>query len=120
MGKSLSTLWLGAPLLFGAILVGCNQSTPTDTSGATDTQAGHATATTDAPLMTVNQFCLIMGGKVASDGGTVEWNGKLIGFCCPECKPTWEKLTDEQKTEKLAEASHKSEGETAHANHNQP
>lgn len=115
MRKSLSRLRLSVPFLLVALSVGCSQSTPADASGAADTQAGHAAAESDAVLMTVNQTCPIMGGKVTSDGGTVEWNGKLIGFCCPGCEPKWEKLTDNQKTEKLAEASHNTEGDAAFA-----
>lgn len=118
MRKSHSTLLFSIPLLLGAILVGCNQSATTDSSETANTQDDQATATNENSLKTLNQFCPIMGGKVASTGGTVKWNGKLIGFCCPECEPKWEKLTDDQKTEKLAEAGHKAEGNTAHTDHN--
>ena len=32
-----------------------------------------------------------MGNKVDVDGPTVEYNGKLYGFCCPGCDAKYEK-----------------------------
>lgn len=64
---------------------------------------------------TVNTVCPIMGGKVAPDGGTAEWDGKVVGFCCPGCEPKWEALTDEQKAEKLAEAESGDHGDHDHS-----
>jgi YHS domain-containing protein len=32
-----------------------------------------------------------MGNKVDPDGPTVEYNGKLYGFCCPGCDDKFEK-----------------------------
>ena len=71
--------------------------------------AGCTISSTDAApeataQATVNDHCPIMGGDVTSKGGTAEWNGKTIGFCCPGCAPKWEALSDEQKAEKLAAA----------------
>lgn len=94
-------------LLSAVLLAGCAES-PSTTSNGTDD--GEQTAAT-----TVNQICPIMGGEVADDGGTAQWNGKLIGFCCPGCAPKWEKLSDDEKAAKLAEADTKASG--AHADH---
>jgi YHS domain-containing protein len=32
-----------------------------------------------------NEVCPVMGGKVNPQLGTVEYNEKLYGFCCPGC-----------------------------------
>ena len=74
-------------LLLLGVVVGCDSSTP-------DTALGDP----------VNDHCPIMGGEVTADGGQAVWNGQVIGFCCPECQPAWEKLSDEEKSAKLAKA----------------
>lgn len=38
-----------------------------------------------------NQICPVMGNKIDVDGPTVEYNGKLYGFCCPGCDAKFEK-----------------------------
>jgi len=38
-----------------------------------------------------NNVCPVMGNKVDVDGPTVEYNGKLYGFCCPGCDAKFEK-----------------------------
>lgn len=65
-------------------------------------------ATTDAdpvatPVVLVNETCPLMGGD-ADPEVTTEWNGQTVGFCCAQCIPEWNDLTDEQKAEKLAAA----------------
>lgn len=106
MRSLFSMLLFCAPLLVGAILVGCNQSAPTDSAKTADTST-----------KTANEVCPIMGGEVTAEGGTVEWNGKQIGFCCPGCEEKWEALSDEEKSEKLAAAKAKAEGDAAHSDH---
>lgn len=90
-----------------AAVVGCNQPTPTDT---TDDASQPAT-------VAVNAHCPIMGGKVTDEGGTVEWNGKQIGFCCPGCDEKWQALADDEKSEKLAAAQAKTEDDAGHEGH---
>ena len=53
--------------------------------------------------MLVNETCPLMGGDVDPEV-TTEWNGETVGFCCAQCIPEWNELTDEQKAEKLAAA----------------
>lgn len=89
-----------ALILVAAVLAGCNQSSENSPNDAE--QSPNTDVSSSKP---VNEVCPIMGGKVTSDGGTAEWDGKLIGFCCPECKPKWEMLSDEEKSEKLAAAA---------------
>ena len=95
--------------LFGIALVltGCTSSTPTEPVAAP-----------------VNANCPIMGGKVTEDGGRVDWNGQTVGFCCPECIPEWNELTDEEKATKLAGADnsnadddHSDPGAGKHSDH---
>ena len=38
-----------------------------------------------------NKVCPVMGNKVDVEGPTVEYNGKLYGFCCPGCDAKFEK-----------------------------
>ena len=38
-----------------------------------------------------NKVCPVMGNKIDVDGPTVEYNGKLYGFCCPGCDAKFEK-----------------------------
>jgi hypothetical protein len=53
----------------------------------------------------VNAYCPITGNKLDPDKVpadlTREWNGQKIGFCCPNCPPAWDKLSDKEKQEKL-------------------
>jgi len=102
-----TTLSLILSLAFLTIAVGCNQSTPTTT-------AEIANQPTSATTVAVNEYCPIMGGKVASKGGTVEWDGKTIGFCCDGCDEKWQALSDGEKSEKLAAAQAKTEGDAGH------
>jgi len=51
----------------------------------------------------VNDKCPIMGGDVTEDGGRVEWNAQVVGFCCPECIEKWNALSEDEKSAKLAE-----------------
>lgn len=94
-------------LLSFVAFAGCNPPATTDTGNADPP----AVATTD----TYNQVCPIMGGEVTAEGGTVEWDGKTIGFCCDGCDEKWEALSEDEKAEKLAAAQADAEGE-----HDQP
>jgi len=44
-----------------------------------------------AELKIWNKVCPVMGNKVDVEGPTVEYNGKLYGFCCPGCDAKFEK-----------------------------
>ena len=117
MRSTFSSGILFVPLLCGAVMIGCNQSTSTGTSDNAAPQSGQAVASNAGSLKSVNAECPVMGGEVTSDGGTAEWNGKLIGFCCPECVPKWEKLSDEEKAKKLVIAKSDSGSPSAPADH---
>ena len=53
----------------------------------------------------MNANCPIMGSPVKADGGSADYNGKTVGFCCPGCIEKWTALSDEDKAKKLAEAN---------------
>lgn len=53
-----------------------------------------------------NANCPMMGNPVAADGGSVEFQGHTIGFCCEGCAPKFEKLSDKEKLAKLAEVGY--------------
>ena len=65
----------------------------------------------DSTVTLANTVCPIMGEDVNKEL-TTTWNGKTIGFCCAECLPEWDKLSDDEKTDKLASA-----GKEAHGDH---
>ena len=83
-------------VVFAVGLIGCKK--PAETGGSGET----------ATVATVNAKCPMMGGKfnsakVAPDL-VRELAGQKVGFCCAGCLPKWDKLTDVEKTAKLAAA----------------
>jgi len=38
-----------------------------------------------------NKVCPVKGEEIDADAPTVEYNGKLIGFCCPGCDSKFQK-----------------------------
>lgn len=81
------------------LIAGCGETTDDATNAGTPASDGD-TAVTAAS----NELCPIMGEAISTDGGTAEFNGKTIGFCCPECVEKWESLSDADKEAKLAES----------------
>lgn len=73
--------------------------------GCSKKEAGSAstgeTGNTKIVKASVNSICPISGEKVDGEH-TVEFQGKTVGMCCGDCKAAWDKLTDEQKSYKLA------------------
>lgn len=106
-------LSLFSVLLLGSVaLVGCGETADTTTSD------------TPKPILTsVNETCPIMGGDVTADGGSVDFNGKEVGFCCPGCIDKWKELPDDDKAAKLATADsdhadgHEDHGDHGHSDH---
>ncbi len=69
-----------------AALAGCGKSG----SSSSDTNAARP----------INANCPVMAkNPVSAKGGSVQYNGFTIGFCCPECVETWNGWTDEKKSE---------------------
>ena len=85
-------------VVFAVGLVGCKK--PADTGG------GGATTKPADTVATVNAKCPIMGNtfnsaKVAPEL-VREFAGQKVGFCCAGCPDKWDKLSDMEKTAKLA------------------
>ena len=78
-----------------AILGGCKKEDPANVSVNVETPK------------VVNAKCPIMGKPI--DPATVpanlikEFEGQQIGFCCAACPAAWDKLSDAEKTAKLAD-----------------
>jgi len=47
--------------------------------------------TTESNLTVWNKVCPVKGEEIDADAPTVEYNGKLIGFCCPGCDSKFQK-----------------------------
>jgi len=58
---------------------------------ATTEESVDSSTVDSVALQIRNKVCPVMGNKVDVDGPTVEYNGKLYGFCCPGCDAKFEK-----------------------------
>lgn len=96
--------YLFATIALLGLVVGCSQGTSSPSPEANT-------------VATVNEHCPIMGGEVTPEGGTTEWKGQTIGFCCDGCEEKWDALSDEEKGEKLAAADHAEGGSHDHGDH---
>ncbi len=65
----------------------------------------------------VNSKCPIWGAPIEPDKVTKdlvrEYKGQKVAFCCKECPPEWDKLTDAEKDAKLAKTK-PAEGHSEH------
>ena len=77
-----------------AILGGCKKEEPAPVVGDVVTYAN-----TKCPMM----GNIIDPEKVTADL-TKDFAGQKVAFCSAACLPEWDKLSDEEKTAKLAEA----------------
>lgn len=55
-------------------------------------------------IVTVNQYCAVVGTDPVDPEIMTEWKGQKVGFCCKGCVPKWEKMTAAQKDSALAKA----------------
>jgi YHS domain-containing protein len=92
---------------FGALVLAQDNSETTntekqkctkDSSGCCSKQNMHSdmkmessTETTTATVQIWNKVCPVKGEEVDADSPTVEYNGKVIGFCCPGCDSKFQK-----------------------------
>jgi YHS domain-containing protein len=97
--KIWTTLFV-AVVLSGGLLVlnGCKKSEPAPTKTSSNTMQGmqgneHAAMTTKAATETAaageQTICPVMGNPINKDI-FVEYKGKKVYFCCPECKAKFE------------------------------
>jgi len=67
-----------------------------------------STAPAAAAGKVVNKTCPIMGSKIDPDNVpanlTRVYKDQTVGFCCTMCPPQWDKLSDAEKSTKLAAA----------------
>ena len=96
-------------LLATAAFVGCSKQDDA-------TSAGGGGTTDSASVGPINEHCPIMGEDVTEDGGQVDFNGQIVGFCCEECAGKFQALSDEEKTKALADADH-AHGDHDHGDH---
>lgn len=58
-----------------------------------------------------NMVCPITGEKIdmkdVPEDQMRVYHGMKVGFCCPACPPKWDKMSDEEKTEKLKKCMQK-------------
>ena len=88
-------------VVFAVGLIGCKKPAATE-------KGGGATTKPAATVATVNSKCPMMGNKFNSAKVAPElvreFGGKKVGFCCAGCPEKWDKLSDIEKTAKLATA----------------
>jgi FtsP/CotA-like multicopper oxidase with cupredoxin domain len=99
-------LQIGAGVLVAALLaaVGCGSESesagaaPAAGSTPESTQApAPATSEPTAQTVAFNENCPTSGRAVNASIGTIEHNGKQVGFCCAGCKAGWANVPVEQK-----------------------
>ena len=56
--------------------------------------------------------CPMTGEKATKGGGTTKYGKYVVHFCCPSCKPGFEKLSKAEKNKKIAAALKKKTAET--------
>lgn len=79
---------LACALLF---LVACSPAEPAPTSQPSK-----------PAVVLANKMCPVMPEHAAGTDAVVEFEGKKVGFCCPDCIETWNKFSDEEKRAKSA------------------
>jgi len=72
------------------------QSCSKDSSSCCSKQNMHSdmkmeSSTETATVQIWNKVCPVKGEEVDADSPTVEYNGKVIGFCCPGCDSKFQK-----------------------------
>ena len=56
-----------------------------------DMKMESSTETETATVQIWNKVCPVKGEEIDADSPTVEYNGKVIGFCCPGCDSKFQK-----------------------------
>ncbi len=87
-----ATMTLVAACLACAGLMGCHHDSKQ--MGASGTKA-------DAHVMASSDVCPF-SGKPANPSYTSTYNGKTVGFCCPNCKAKFDAMSDADKAARLA------------------
>ena len=104
-----------AAVMVAVTFTGCTQQSSTSPNSSVSSEAG-------AAAVTINTNCPVMGSPVTDDGGRYDWNGKNVGFCCPECIAAFAEMSDEAKATAIADAanSHADDGDHHSHDHGEP
>lgn len=96
---------------------GCQSSSTASASPGCPDNHEHgaaAKAAGEAKLVkVVNTRCPIAPDDEVGDGGLVDaeltrvYKGQTVGFCCPNCPPLWDKMSDAKKDAALKNAASK-------------
>lgn len=68
-------------------------------------QGTRAGASSTVSMGAVNSECPVSGKPVKADAGTATWRGKTIGFCCPNCSPSWNAMSAKEKDAFVADST---------------
>lgn len=96
------------PLLLLVLVAGCTE--PTTSNSKSDTESAKVATTP------INSNCPIAGEEVDPDV-SVQWKGQTVAFCCADCIPDWNKLSDDEKQSKLDAASQDDHSGHDHSEH---
>lgn len=93
--KIWTTLFLAVVLSVGLLMLnGCKKSEPASTETSMDTMEGHeghenmamkTESATETAAASEQTICPVMGNPIDKDV-FVEYKGKKVYFCCPDCK----------------------------------
>jgi len=88
MLKQISLIFLLT--IFFCVITFAQENPGNEKEGTPDSTAVKTNLTTDVnedseEIIIWNKVCPVKGDKVDEDTPTVEYNGKLYGFCCPGC-----------------------------------
>lgn len=87
-----------------------HSATHRHTPPTADALGGPSAGSQATQVQVVNGLCPILVGQSVGKGKMCdrtlarEFKGQMIGFCDPECRTTWDQLTDEQRQAYLDEA----------------
>jgi len=106
----MKTAWMAVTLGVVLLCSACSDSAATSaTEGKTSVGVGAgaaggvaAAAADGKAVASINALCPIMGEAVEPDGGTAQFAGQTIGFCCAKCSGKFAKLDDAGKLDELA------------------
>ena len=95
----------GALVLAGATVIGCDKPQES-TRGVGDSHDDHDAG---EKVAVMKSKCPIMSDNAVDPKGVSAnlvrtFKGKKVGFCCGGCPAAWDKLTGDQRNEKLAAA----------------
>lgn len=90
--KIWTTFFVAVVLSLGLLMInGCKKSEPSSTETSMGTMEGHEhmamenESADETTAVTEQKICPVMGNPINKDV-FVEYEGKKVYFCCPECK----------------------------------